>query len=161
MHATQSSTGTARRRMFPILFFSNSLRSVVSYDSHGKTIILPYVFTTDNWSWEIQLGNVLFDLPEGLVPWFSAHGLDTSLISCSKYSGCHWGTGGSCTILLAACQIRNSRCVILWVQSSEHLLDFESFRALFANPEHFWNHNRWFDIVFGSNRETQIDRSKT
>ena len=66
MHATQSSTGTARRRMFPILFFSNSLRSVVSYDSHGKTIILPYVFTTDNWSWEIQLGNV-FSRPDAFL----------------------------------------------------------------------------------------------
>ena len=77
--ATQSSTGTARRRMLPILFFSNSLRRV---PSAPKTIIKSIRFHCR--PWEIQM-DVLYDLPESLVPWFSEHGLVTSLISCSTF----------------------------------------------------------------------------
>ena len=82
MGITQSSTGNARKRMFPSLFLSNSLRSVPVAANQGKTISW-YLFTTVITCDKIHTVDVLFDLPENLDPSFSELGLVTSFIPCS------------------------------------------------------------------------------
>ena len=97
------SIGIARKRMFPSLFFSNSLRRVPVAASQGKTIL------TDFMSRKLSVSDSWMFCSTCLrtYPWVSEHGLVTSLIKkvnrpTRRVPYSRAGTGGSFMIWFAA-----------------------------------------------------------
>ena len=108
---TQVCSGTALRRMFPILFFSNTLRSVPLWDKNFRAKCLS------------PSSNVLFELPNSFDPWFSELGRVTSLISCSTFDHRNFSVGETeNTKHIAGVLLRDRRQLYDTVRSSSHFL---------------------------------------